>query len=277
MTKRTRKPAVKPERRLEWLRRSEMGESAPRIADTDYFDVRTVRKHIELAIQEREVKEARAAVLRNALERHYDDLRNFAERLNSEVLGLGSLPASQDDDLMEAALRQHLPRSPIWVYISRWHNLKQRAVEQRQRLEVMIEQAVKAHLKLNFLESGGLDEVVPGIVRALSFQAEQWSRGQPGLDPKGNVVTEPTELGLADIHYGFSRLGRVDGEDTERYVKVVRQVLAELESSVKEWEAFHDLERTISEIGRVSRKLREELAIIRLRRIVPGRCRYCPL
>ena len=178
---------------------------------------------------------------------------------------------------MEAALRQHLPRSPIWGYMSKWHSLQQKGEEQQQKLENMIEQAVKADRRLTPLVSSGLDGLVPGIVRALAFQVEQWSHEQRGLDVKDNLVTEPTGEGLVDLHYGFSHMGKMDRKHAERYVEVVRQVLVDLESSVREWEAFHDLERTISEIGRVSRKLREELAVLRLRRIVPGRCRYCPL
>jgi hypothetical protein len=37
-------------------------------------------------------REARTLVLRNALEQHYDDLRNCAERLNSQISGLDSMP-----------------------------------------------------------------------------------------------------------------------------------------------------------------------------------------
>jgi hypothetical protein len=277
MAKRTKKPPVKLEQRREWLRRSEMGESVPKIADTDNFDVRTVRKHIELAKQEREVKEARAMVLRSALERHYDDLRNFAEKLNSRITGLGSVPPSEDDDLMEAALRQHLPRSPMWGYISKWQSLQQKSKEQEQKLENMIEQAAEADPRLIPLVSGGLDGLIPGIIGALAFQIEQWSHGQGGLNVKDNLVTELTGEGFVELRYGFSHLGRMDKKHANMYVEAVWQVLVDLESRVREWEAYHDLERTIAEIGRLGRKLREELAVIRLRRIVPGRCKYCPL
>ena len=81
MAKRIRKPAIKPEQRLDWLRRYEDGESPPKIAENDKVDVRTVRKHIEMAKQEREVKEARSMVLRNALELHYRDLCDCAKKL----------------------------------------------------------------------------------------------------------------------------------------------------------------------------------------------------
>jgi len=288
MEKRIKKPPVKLEQRREWLRRSEMGESVPKIADTDDFDVRTVRKHIELAKQEREVKEARATVLRNALERHYDDLRNFAEKLNSQVLGSGNaapwhdgdlMEAApwQDDDLMEAALRQHLPRSPIWSYLSRWQNLNQKAKERPRQLENMIEEAVKADRRLTPLVTAGLDEVIPGVIGVLAFQVEQWSHGHKGLDLKDNLFTEPAGEGFVNLRYGPWQMGKMDSEHAKGYVEIVRDILEDLESNIRDWEVYSELEKIITEIGRLRRKLREELAVIRLRRIVPGRCKYCPL
>ncbi len=79
MRRRTKKPAVRPEVRRQWLRRfEEYGESPPEISKADGYDVRTVRKQIEYAREERELREARAMVLRNDLERHYSDLCEFA-------------------------------------------------------------------------------------------------------------------------------------------------------------------------------------------------------
>ena len=71
-------------------KRYEQGETPPQIAERDEFDVRTVRKHIELARQERDVQQARSGVLRDALENHYRDLletaRNVEKQMSGEVL-----------------------------------------------------------------------------------------------------------------------------------------------------------------------------------------------
>ncbi len=278
MAKRTRKPPIKPELRREWLRRNEEnGESPPQIAANDRYDVRTVRKQIELAKQERESREARSLVLRNALEHHYDDLRNFAEKLNSQISGLGDATQSPDDDLLESALRQHLPRSPIWSYMSKWQSLDQKSDEQLQKLINLIDQAAKADSRLKLFVDTRLKGVIPGIVAALTFQAKQWSHENNGLNPKDNLLMEPAGEGFVSLRYGAFHMGKMDTEHAERYKKIVRDVLGDMESHLRDWEAYHDLEKTGAEIGRVGRKLREELAVIRLRRIVPGRCRYCPL
>ena len=278
MAKRTRKPPVKPEVRRDWLRRNEeSGESPPQIAAKDRFDVRTVRKQIDMAKQEREVREARSTVLRDALERHYEDLRQFAEKLNSEILGLWDVPSSPDDDLMEAALRQHLPRSPIWTYISKRQILQQRVDEEQQKLERAIEVLVKEDRRLTPLTDAGLKGIVPGVIAVLVAEAKQWSHGNIGHSLKDSLVMEPAGEGFVNPRFGFSHMGIMEVEHSERYVKIVHDVLKDLESRLRDWEDYRDLEKTIAEIGRLGGKLREELAVIRLRRIVPGRCKYCPL
>ena len=86
MAKRVKKPPVKPEKRLEWLQRFEKdGETLTHIAETDKFDIRTVRKHVELARMERDVHQARTEVLRNALESHYSDLLGTVRNIEKLV------------------------------------------------------------------------------------------------------------------------------------------------------------------------------------------------
>jgi predicted Zn-ribbon and HTH transcriptional regulator len=43
------------------------------------------------------------------------------------------------------------------------------------------------------------------------------------------------------------------------------------------WEQYQDLKRLYEELKRIKEDLREELAVIMLRRVVPGRCKYCPV
>jgi hypothetical protein len=278
MAKRTRKPPIKPEIRRTWLKRNEEdGESPPQIATKDHFDVRTVRKQIDLAKQEREAREARSVVLRNALEAHYDDLRKYAEKLNSKISGVGNVPSSPDDDLMEVALRQHLPRSPIWGYMSKWQNLQQRADEEQQKLKMVIEESVKTHRRLTPLTNASLDGIVRGIAAALVTETKQWSHGDSGYSLKDSLIMEPAGEGLVNLRFGSSHMGIVEVEHSEKYAKIVRDVIEDLESRIRDKDDYRNLEKTIVEIGRLGGKLLEELAIIRLRRIVPGRCKYCPL
>lgn len=278
MAKRIKKPPIKPEIRRDWLKRNEGdGESPPQIAEKDKFDVRTVRKQIELAKQERENREARSIVLRDALEKHYDDLRRYAEKLNSDISGTMSLTSSPDDDFILAALRQHLPRSPIWSDMPKWQNINRKYDEQLQEIGRMMEQTANKHPKLKPLNTNGFDVTIANMGKALSAQADQWSHGNSGLDTKVNLLLEPAGEGFMSLRYGGWQMGRTEKENAERYKKIIGEALDELGSGLKSSETYQDLEKTVAETRRLVNKLREELAIIRLRRIVPGRCKYCPI
>jgi hypothetical protein len=278
MARRTRKPPVKLEERRGWLKRyEEEGESPPQIAVKDGFDVRTVRKQIDLAKQEREAREARSIVLRDALEKHYEDLRRFPEKLNSEITGSRDIPYSSDDDLIEAALRQHLPRSPIWVYLAKWRNLHQRAVEEKQKMELVIDKMVKTNQNLNPLINAGLEEVVPGVIAVLNATVKQWYDGNTNYTLKNSLVVEPAGEGFVRARFGFSQVGKMENGISQSYLKIIHDGIEDLESRIRDSEEYRNLEKTAIKIKRLGGKLREELAVVRLRRIVPGRCKYCPL
>ena len=121
--KRIKKPNVKSKQRQDWFERHGKGETIRQIAEADDFDERTVRKHVSTAREEREAAGARSAVLRNAMEQHYADLCGFAERLLSSLEGRKPYTYSERDEYLNSALRQHLPRSPLWVNLNKYHRL----------------------------------------------------------------------------------------------------------------------------------------------------------
>lgn len=278
MAKRIKKPPVKPERRREWLKRfEEDGEPIIQIAAKDGFDIRTVRKHIDLAKEERETREARTLVLRSALEKHYDDLRKFTEKLDAEIRGVANVSPAPDDDFIEGALRQHLPRSPMWGYLARREILRHTAEEQKQLLENTIEKTVKADRRLKDVRDAGLEGVMPGVVAVLKLEAEQWLNGNTKHSLKDSLVLEPANDGLVNPRFGGFHMGIMSREMADRFMPTVQDAIADFESLIKTSDGYLTLEKTYTEISRLKGKLREELAIIRLRRIIPGRCKYCPL
>ena len=266
MAKRIKKPAVELEKRQDWLKRSEGGESAPHIAETDHFDVRTVRTHIELAKQQREYKEARTMVLRNALERHYSDLCEYAEKLST--LGHGESAAeSPREKYIHSALYQHLPRSPIWNYLKQREALDQQIYQLRQQASTKIEELVNSDSRLS-----SEIEAIPGIIATLRFQLEQWAQVQPGMNTKDSLITEDAGK-LVSLRYGNTQICKVK----KSHGVLMNTVLRDYESSIKQWEEYEQLRKSLAELKRVEGNLKEEFAVITLRRIVPGRCRYCSL
>jgi hypothetical protein len=55
------------------------------------------------------------------------------------------------------------------------------------------------------------------------------------------------------------------------------ELLRDWESRLKELEELEKLKKCFLDLSRVEKKLNDEIAVITLRRVVPGRCHYCPL
>jgi len=274
MARRGRKPPVKPEVRREWLRRyEEDGESPPQIAAADQFDVRTVRKQISLAQEEREAREARSAVLRNAVESHYRDLCKFAEDLDTEIARETTIPSTLKDSRMWSALREHLPRSPLWKKLGRWEHVWEEITTLENDTKQHLTQMLKTESKLAEIIDAGEDGVVPGMVAALTFQIMNWAREQKGLDIKENFEVKPAEEGFVIIRYGFAQMGKVQ----ENHAVKIRETLVDFQSKIPTWKEYEDMKKLFTEVERLKLSLRDELAIIILRRIVPGKCKYCPI
>lgn len=274
MEKKIKKPPVKPEQRYEWLKRFEIGETPPKIAEADSFDVRTVRRQIEKANQEREVKEARTTVLRSALERHYADLCGFAEKVDAVIVGEGVISPELKNNRMWAALRQHGPRYPLWSYLVTWDNIQQELAVLKRDAKERLERELGNDARLIEIPDTNRSTVVYGCIAALTFQIGEWSRGAPGINIKDNFRIKPANgKGAVNIEYGAFRMDDVDNH----YGQTVKDFLIEWESKVKEWVEYAALEKLSKKLLTTKSKLRDELAIIILRRIVPGRCKYCPL
>ncbi len=281
MATRQKKPPVKPEKRQEWLDRSESGESAPKIAAADGYDARTVRKYLAIAAQERETKEARSAVLRNALERHYADLCRYAESLGESsrraIFPSLDSPASEAPvvypEQLGIALRQHIPKSPIWNYLSQRTKLETSKAELTKELGMEIEQSIKSDSLLRTELTDEESGVMPGIIDALKAQSQFWVQDYATLNPEENLISKPSENGFVELRYGAYQMGKV----REDHVELIRAALTNWTGTIKEWPDFLTLKRVSSDLQRVEGRLRDEIAVIALRRVVPGRCRYCPL
>ncbi|MFC1952538.1 hypothetical protein ACFLWR_00195 [Chloroflexota bacterium] len=280
MTPRQRKPAVSMEKAMEWLERYNRGESPPEIARADGYDQRTVRKYLDIAGREREAREARGTVLRSALERHYADLCKYAERLGEEASGghgeefdKSFSSGTRYEPQLGAALREHLPRSPIWGYLKRIEKLNTNKSELAGQLGSTIEAGISSDSYLKSQLANEETSVVTGLIDALKAQAELWAQGSPGLNVTDNLRIEPPDEDFVNVHYGPFNMGRVSKE----HVGVVRKAIIDWTSLVKEKEEYRGIERAVRELERIEEKLRDEIAVIVLRRVLPGRCKYCPL
>lgn len=270
MGKRIKKLTVKPEQRRDWLKRYEIGESAADIAGKDGYDIRTVRRHIEQAQQERDRRDARLTVLKNALEGHYADLCRFAEKLEAQVMK-EEVIALREQRLW-VALKQHLPRSPLWVYFNKWDNFIEERMAVAEKTKKKVMKALEADTKMQKIASNS-EGLISFLVAVLMHQMGFWSRGYEGLLLQNNMSTENVGKGLVNLKYGAYFVSNM----AKDRVAAVRRLIERYEAEVKLWDEYKALVKVNDGLSRLKRDIGDEIAIITLRRVVPGKCLYCPL
>lgn len=274
MAKRVRKPPVRPETRRDWLKRNEEdGESPPQIAASDGFDIRTVRKQVQLARGEREVREARGSVLRNAVELHYKDLCRVADSVKTQVKQGKTAWLSEEDGLLWSALREHMPRSPLWRRITRWNQVVNELDAIRGETERDLVSVLREDDRLSPILDAGEDGAILGMASAITVQMTNHAQGFEGLNVNQHFRVKPAGEGYVTVDYGPAHMGKVQSG----HEAIIREALVDYESKPTALEHYDPTRKLYDEMERLRRAVREELDVITLRRIVPGKCRYCPL
>jgi len=85
--------------------------------------------------------------------------------------------------------------------------------------------------------------------------------------------TSAREGGAIEIAYGNWNCALVSADR----VPETKKFVAKLMEAVGQWSEREDLQRILADRRRVIEIIRDELATITLRRVLPGRCKYCPI
>jgi hypothetical protein len=274
MAKRIKKPPVEPKVGREWFRRyEEDGESALQIAKKEHYDPRTVRRQIEIEREKRELKEARVLVLRQAVEQHYQDLYSFAHKLVSELNEEGDSLWSMKNGYMWSALKEHLPRSPIWKNLDKWENTQNQIKLLREHLISFLDGLIQPDSLLNstpIIIQGvkPVKDLLSAAILNSSFLQKQ------DFKVTDSCFTYSRKDGKStDIELNSFFIARVPNEKVDEFmaelVDTINRIIAtpeyiQMRSLVLEREKAHDI-------------IQNELMIIIFRRVVPGKCKFCPI
>lgn len=272
MANKRRRKVVSPGLRREWLRRFENGESVPHIADSDYWDVRTVRKQLDLARQEREVAEARHGVLRQALQDHYTDLCSFAEKIDAGVAKeFEPLCFFDWDARMLRALQQHLPKSRIWKLLGEWEDFLKQLESHVGQIRKQIVSVAEDRLPFKLASAEGELDATKGFIQSLVSHFLGLARGWKGLEGVPYVSSRAEGGQVRVEHRPFAWVV------PEGVAAHVEQTHSDLKVEGLKWEEYERLKSCSQRLIQVRDELRDELAVLILRRVLPGRCVYCPL
>jgi hypothetical protein len=255
-----RRSIIPSKDRQEWFRRFEEGESAKKIAEDAQYDARTVKNQIDLERQKQERKAVRTMVLRTALEKHYKQICDFAGELEALLGAERNMLPMKRENPMWLSLRQHLPRYKMWKNFEKWERLRD---------EVHIaEQELKVELRKQLIWESGLEpESEP---KDMDFLKDI------GLTPRMieslyNHIRSAAE-GQAENLLEFNYPAISDDYESDA-VKLARKTL----EKAPQWPQFNKLGLIWKDLEQVKKELRDELEIVRLREVLPGRCRYCPI
>jgi len=173
---------------------------------------------------------------------------------------------------MSAALREHLPRAPLWRNLDRWNGLQETIQQLRGTIKTRLEGEVRSDSGLRNAFSGGKMDV-EGIVKVMAHQLDMGASGSSGLSVEENFRTESTEGGPVNFRYGAWFIGTGAAVQANK----VKDAIADFEKKIFELNEYQELSETQRQLDGLRKDILEELATITLRRVVPGRCRYCPI
>ncbi len=265
------RPRVDPNLAEEWRYRiDEKGDTYKGMASKIGYDVRTIRKYVDLARRERNAKEAAAMVWRGAIESHYRDLCKLVERIEDEVKSESRIIGEMTEPYLWKGLKQHLPRNPLWKQMDRWNSLLNETDVLQSKALKKIERMVKKDSKKDNILSK--DSGSSGTAAFLQHQLRQWSRGGPELDIDSCFVVEKREGDLITGRFGAFHFG----EFPKSYLDKIKSKLRSYEKVIKSWSELKDIRQLRDELKATREKISDEVAIIRYRRVIAGHCIYCP-
>lgn len=271
MTKKERKPRIPPGKGREWLEKVESGTPVKEISAKEYYDYRTIKKHIREAQQDREAHQARASVLRGALEKHYEDFCELAVKIEETVMGGREVTLDLTEPYKWRALKQHKPKAPLWDHIKQWNNLLSEIETLRKDSHTAIEDYMnKAAKSERVFQYQG---VLLGTIALFEHQFDRWLTGDNGLTIEDSFRVEPIDEQYSNLSCGFAHMGKVSNNDIEE----IKVTVIKYKKEIKSWKILNDIQKLYIEIWpEIRNKVVGEVAIIKLKRVIPGHCDYCP-
>ena len=276
---------VSEEDRRDWLAKYEEGNTLKTIAEAAKRPVRTVKENIERAKHNRDHALVRAGLLKDAMTHHYRDLFRVAEQVRdrsrsraeleltsftesaavSDILTVDELQTS----LLMDALREHVPRSPLWKACDEWDGYNRQALAAARE--------IRKDAKGVVTKLASRKQSLP--INPEGFAASLWQAALAFLDgddlSERKYVKDETSVGHVLV-WGATSLGGPSPDD-QRFDAIKRVHRKKVRRYTPDG---HTMVNTLGQAirGRMEARdsVEEEVEGLILRRILPGECRLCP-
>jgi hypothetical protein len=275
MPEKPTKSRVSPEVARQWLRRAEeLGETAGDISRSDGYDMRTVRRHLEEMKHDRDVRQAKQTVFAQALQKHFEDLCAFSDKLRHEISTETPRPISKVylSDPLFSSLKQHQPRSGLWRTVENWNQTIPEYEASRSSLRAKIELAIAP---AEFTRNDGTRLKImlsEGAVDAIMFHLKSVTSGDTGITGcKYELDKQPDRTYTVQLG-AYTIAANLDSSASNLVEAAFKSII----EKAMHWREYASYKVKLLEINRLRQKIYDELTRIVLKRVVHGDCEYCP-
>ena len=288
---------LQPREILDFLERYDAGTGIETIAKAVKKDPRVVRKHIEAAMRQRDLKAAQRRLLENSLYKHQEDLMAVIKDLGNvlqvppldTVVGLKNkgdileLPHSRaymgadeytglkfeaESRRTWELLREHIPRDPLWNTVDNWRVGVLKDINVRQKLWRSIAKRAEEELGHKIQEPTGAPPYLTSYCPQLIYEHvlyELVGMGSKPIDPE-----KFREEADGSVKYLGRLIARLRGSSKEFIKKFIR-----LFDEPEKWDQSEELRRCYSEAGQLTRKGFRVVEELQLLHFIPGQCAIC--
>jgi hypothetical protein len=295
-----------PNERREWLERYNSGESEAAIAKSAHRDVRTVKKCIALARQERDIYGARVELLKSVLRQHHDRLLNVIRDMKAALVlpphdlwrawkEDGSIPVlsfigitatyktdkgwivslAVEDRPEWELVKEHLAGDPMLSSLNACKKALMAYIEARVSLEVKSAKLLKKKTGYELVEVSMDHSAVPPFINSyptLDLIYQVVLNRVLGFEEKTKFEDMVTvDKGRGAVKYGRGTyLAEVPGKED----KCMAAILAALEELLvlEEAKKIGQTHEVLEEAMIKARRAADEILLLEM---VPGECRVC--
>ncbi len=256
---------IAPATRLDWLNDYENGMRIDRIAQDNKRTERTVTDQIERARGEREQREIRSGLLRDAYREHFAELLGLAEEIRQDSRNestIGSFnSASVRAKLLREALKTHIPKSRLWKAWADQEGISNRIVEITRHAKAASDSRTQE--LLGIFPGLAVDGFSSSLAKAISEVADGRDASRRNYSQDSEWLTWG-EFYMARDHENQVEVFDSHGRLIEEVVGPNPKMVPALKKARNDW-------------GDTARIIEEEVEILLLRHYIPGQCNLCPV
>ena len=276
-----RKPIPRPDQE-EIRRLSEVEGLEPvEIARRTGRDVRTVRKYVATMARDRAMHEASVQVYRSAMEAHHNDLGSMANAIKTSMSLPKQLfepvkdPTSQvSRERLFSGFEQHMDHSSLRGHLASWNNAAARWQTLAHTIWELLRQTLVTSSGIDWADVPDGLGWLPGTKDLVEEVAAQEVKGLPTVWPPATPYQQKeSRSGHILISIGQRDVLRLNSLDPKPGLEALAEAWDTTRSSSELVELKDEVWSTLqaSQEGAYS-----ELETMLLRRVFPGRCRFCP-